>query len=245
MRLLADLLFTEPAVCTFYQKGMCKYGKGCKFAHIRVSSNGNSHDSADWRTATKTDPFQMAPLAKSDNDFMTGNSGAAAINPDFTVLPREGSVPTNKIPVNAREERLDCYHGPIKAEDRAQFRARITKQKLCNGYHLNRHCPNGATCPVSIISHLLTSVTRQASYMENADRGVSILLEAYADYCPVRPLPYRRGSQGMSPRSRPPRTVSTSSGLPFPQLSLRTCLPTIRLPKARRQGLLQVPDAHA
>lgn len=27
-------------VCTFYQKGMCKYGKGCKFAHVKASSNG-------------------------------------------------------------------------------------------------------------------------------------------------------------------------------------------------------------
>ncbi|KAF2163067.1 hypothetical protein M409DRAFT_26513 [Zasmidium cellare ATCC 36951] len=131
--------------CTFYQKGACKYGKGCKFAHVKVSSNGHM-DSSDWRTPSKTDTFQTTPLSKSDNKFMTGNSSFASGTPDFTVLPREGSVPPNKTPVNARQERLDCYLPPISADDRAQYRARIARQKLCNSHHLNGYCPNGTDC---------------------------------------------------------------------------------------------------
>ncbi|KAF2158540.1 hypothetical protein M409DRAFT_61552 [Zasmidium cellare ATCC 36951] len=129
--------------CTFY-------GKGCKFAHVKESMKGKSQssvtDGTDWPTLTKTDPFQMTLLAKSDNGFMTGSSTFANIIPDFTVLPREGSAPANKIPVNARQERLDHYTPPTSAEDRAQFRARIARQKLCNSHHLNGYCSNGVAC---------------------------------------------------------------------------------------------------
>lgn len=144
---------TDSNVCTFFQKGMCKYGKGCKFAHVKLSSNGNDHsspfDSPDWRTANKTDPFQMSHLAKSDNEFMTGRSKPALVNPDFSVLPRDASIPSHKIPVNSHQERLDSQLPPITPDDRAQFKARIAKQKLCNNHQLIGYCPNGAACQVS------------------------------------------------------------------------------------------------
>lgn len=151
-------------ICAFFQKGICKYGKSCRFLHIKASTNGTSlttsnttslADIKSWRQNSSGDkssvPFGMPNLTKSDNEFMAGNIDRS-IDPlqmqiDFaTMLPQEDRIPRGEIPINKYQQRLDAYTPPPNMEDRANFQARIAVQKLCNNYHLHGHCANQDNC---------------------------------------------------------------------------------------------------
>ena len=56
----------DTAICAFYQKGMCKYGSGCTFKHVKEPIASPSK--------TQSNKFQMTSLAQSDRDFMNGRS---------------------------------------------------------------------------------------------------------------------------------------------------------------------------
>ena len=142
-------------ICTFFQKGICKYGKSCRYSHVKLNTNGSPATSANangsWRQnsagETPTAPCHMAHLNKSDNDFMTGHSDPVQVQIDFaTALPQVESVSRNEIPVNKDQHRLDAYIPPPSAEDKSAFHARIAVQKLCNRHHLHGYCPNRDNC---------------------------------------------------------------------------------------------------
>ena len=150
---------TDPAtICTFFQKGTCKYGKGCKYLHVKMNANGkttlaNGANAADWRTPRQNsgnEPFQMNNLAKSDNDFMSGHSmniKPTQLPADLeNILPRDEDVPPGNVPVNKDHQRLDAYMQPIAASERAAFQSRIVGYKLCNNHHLKGHCASGENC---------------------------------------------------------------------------------------------------
>jgi hypothetical protein len=148
-------------VCAFYQKGICKYGKGCRNLHIKASINGsvagtsgNLSDIRDWRqnssTAKSNLPFHMPHVAKSDNDFMSADTIASdplQLQIDLaTMLPKDSDVPRNEIPVNKNQHRLDVYIPPPSPEERFAFQNRIAVLKLCNNHHLLGNCPDPDTC---------------------------------------------------------------------------------------------------
>ena len=153
---------SSPQICPFFPKGICKYGRGCRYLHVKSHVNGTSSASAnpgslsdirEWRQssgAKYTLPFQMPNLSKIDNDFMSGNGVAtdpAQLQVDFaTWLPQAESVPRDEIPINRHNHRLDSYIAPVSAEDRIAFQARIAKHKLCNNHHIHGNCPNGDNC---------------------------------------------------------------------------------------------------
>ena len=149
-------------ICSFFQKGICKYGKACRYLHIKANTNGKTanatsgslSDIREWRANSSggksTMPFQMPHVTKSDNDFMNGNNAATdsmQIQIDFaTTLPQADRVPGNEIPVNKYRDRLDAYIQPPTSEERASFQASITIKKLCNNHHILHNCPHGDNC---------------------------------------------------------------------------------------------------
>jgi hypothetical protein len=116
-----------------FSKGFCKLGDACKRSHKSTStSNDTSQNSknrsldSDWR---------------SDRSTVTidGTSG----KPDFALeLPHDDHMPTDQVPVNAEDYRLDSYILPPSSEDRQAFANRIAKRKLCNQMHLFGDCPD-------------------------------------------------------------------------------------------------------
>ncbi|KAJ9155825.1 CCCH zinc finger DNA binding protein [Coniochaeta hoffmannii] len=110
---------SQKTVCEFYKLGKCKYGSGCRFLHVGSAANTNNNTSS-WRS--------------SNNDSADGR-----ISPSKT-LPRKEDIPQDHIAVNKNNFRLDPYISPPSAEANAELRARITRQRICNNYHLNGYC---------------------------------------------------------------------------------------------------------
>lgn len=146
-------------VCPFYQKGLCKYGSGCRFLHIKQTATGSSKPGLDdvrkWRENTTSNddgaiPFRMSNVAKTDNDFMSGHSSTPPSGRDqpgiATSLPPADSIPPRMIPVNKNKYRLDAYIPPPSPADRAAFNARCAVQKLCNNYFLKGGCSKSYAC---------------------------------------------------------------------------------------------------
>ena len=147
---------TTQSICTFYQKGLCKYGNGCRFAHVRKGANGtmNGSNSSDWRTIRQNSggdpPFSSAGISKSDTDFMRTTISASPIPLPADLeskLPEEGAMPPGNVPVNKDHQRLDAYLQPTTSQERSAFNTRIHIQKLCNNFHLKNHCILGDNCP--------------------------------------------------------------------------------------------------
>lgn len=136
---------------------MCKYGKGCKFAHIKVGANGTSSNGtqgSDWRAERQNsgaEKFSMSNLTKSDNDFMSGSSISTApkrVPGDlYDVLSQDEAIPHGQIPVNQDHQRLGPYQASISSQEQYAFKARVAIQKLCNSFHLTGRCKSGDDCP--------------------------------------------------------------------------------------------------
>jgi hypothetical protein len=130
-------------ICHFFSKGICKYGRSCKNIHSKPSTNNSNgyqspSDVRDWRKDSRP------PVPTFQNhDFM---SGAGQV-PDFeALLPKEYDIPTNKIPINKSQQRLDSYMPRTSPEDHAAFLSRVGKNKLCNNHHLKGECIKGDAC---------------------------------------------------------------------------------------------------
>lgn len=146
-------------ICAFYQKGMCKYGNGCRFLHVKKGANGttgglNGSSSSDWRTPRQINagdqPFSIAGVSKSDTDFARNSlnvSPAPLLVELENKLPEKGAMPPGKVPVNKDHQRLDAYLHLTSHQERAAFNIRVHNQKLCNNYHLKNHCAAGEACP--------------------------------------------------------------------------------------------------
>lgn len=131
-------------ICYFHQKGSCRYGKTCKNLHVKVS-NGNVPSNKD----TPPKNLHMPPLARSDYNLTNGNASADLTQSpvDFsTILPHDEVIPSDTVPVNKSQQRLDSYLPTASHEDRAAFQSRIIAKKLCNNFHLNGSCPNNEHC---------------------------------------------------------------------------------------------------
>lgn len=154
------------SICAFFQKGICKYGRGCKFLHVKASANGHSasaehagttlSDIRSWRQSSSGEqsnvPFQLSHLAKNDNEFMSGNTYDTVVaikqtQTNFaTSLPHSESIPRNQVPVNKHQHRLDAYIPNPPPEERAAFTSRCAVRKLCNNHHILGNCPNTHNC---------------------------------------------------------------------------------------------------
>jgi hypothetical protein len=117
--------------CFFYTKGICKFGDKCSNLHDSASAangstsqkNKNSSLDSDWRSKSATTTTSIA----GSTDFALE-------------LPHDDHMPTDQIPVNAVDHRLDSYILPPSLDDRHAFAARIAKRKLCNQFHLSGDC---------------------------------------------------------------------------------------------------------
>jgi hypothetical protein len=118
-------------LCHFFMKGICRYGDECYDLHDPSSTaNGgtsqktkNSSLDSDWRSKSATTTTSIA----GSTDFALE-------------LPHDDHMPTDQIPVNAVDHRLDSYILPPSLDDRHAFAARIAKRKLCNQFHLSGDC---------------------------------------------------------------------------------------------------------
>ncbi|GAB7362817.1 hypothetical protein MBLNU230_g3120t1 [Neophaeotheca triangularis] len=143
-------------ICNFFQKGQCKYGNGCKFAHIKVRSNHTSIDhtqpssAADWRA--NADPFQTPYTSQEASAFFRNqqsNFGPQEEQTqnqiDFTAeLPQRSQIPRGQIPVNKAGYRLDPFVRNPTAAEKNSFFNRVQRKKFCNTYHILGTCRNGS-----------------------------------------------------------------------------------------------------
>ena len=58
---------TAPKVCSFYQKGACKYGISCKYSHAEVDNNRQSHV-ADVSSTLASLPTWKGCMVEEAND---------------------------------------------------------------------------------------------------------------------------------------------------------------------------------
>jgi hypothetical protein len=201
----------EQQLCSFYQKGICKYGKGCRNLHVKASSNGTSSmsnggtlsDIKNWRQNASPDkssvPYGMPSLTKTDNDFMSGYNDPIQTQIDLaTMLPQADSIPAGQIPVNKASYRLDAYIPPPSPEHKSAFQSRIALRKLCNSFHINGVCPNGDACPYdhrpaspAILSCLRQVVTNNPCPRRGACRSPTCL---YGHICQKAECKYRGGN---------------------------------------------------
>ncbi|KAM4063667.1 putative ccch zinc finger dna binding protein [Hirsutella rhossiliensis] len=150
----------QKAVCRFHSSGRCKYGKACKNLHIEDATNSK----ATWRSTTN-DPQSAAggslqeprrrtpPLfnMRSDvaTDFMNGYSAHATsllAGLDVLALPKKGNIPEGQVAVNKNGFRLDPYIPPSGLEILSRLKAHISRQRVCNNFHLNGFCEAGDHC---------------------------------------------------------------------------------------------------
>lgn len=128
----------QKAVCFFHSIGKCRYGKSCKLLH------------ANPPREPKTSQQYADPPSPSSPPG-TGN-GAALLGPFpdtadlFAKLPKKDEMPGGHIAVNDNNYRLDPFLLPISPDVMSRLKARIDRQRVCNGHHLQGSCDLGDQC---------------------------------------------------------------------------------------------------
>lgn len=123
-------------ICTNYSVGKCKFGAQCRYLHVddqrrtpgasASNNSGNSHSSSSWRD---TKPDHSAAIAA------------------IKTLPAKEDVPADHVAVNKAGFRLDPYLPPTGNEATNRLNSRTRRNRVCNNFHLNGHCPAGDQCP--------------------------------------------------------------------------------------------------
>lgn len=159
-------------LCEHFKRGKCVYGKRCFKSHDLYDDSAGifdfrpKDDVKNWRpgalTGQSTLPSRKAPMSKKDSDFFLPNHIPVSSEGRVGLLPEAGSIPSNLIPVNANQHRIDPYVPPPSAGVKSDFHAQVAHHKLCNRHLLENGCPNGESCgfshhPVSagVLNYLL------------------------------------------------------------------------------------------
>ncbi|EFQ88419.1 hypothetical protein PTT_15704 [Pyrenophora teres f. teres 0-1] len=134
----------ETQLCTFFQKGNCRFGDKCNFKHTLKgldSSNGVKGS---------------RPLSGASSQFFSPQSSQA---PPASSQPSQSSMdrsnissvlPTSTtpgfIPINRSLKRLDPYIPAPSQADWKKYNALFQQAKPCNNYHLQGIC-TALPCP--------------------------------------------------------------------------------------------------
>ncbi|KAL2816480.1 hypothetical protein BJX63DRAFT_137076 [Aspergillus granulosus] len=118
-----------PKICTFYQKGICRYGSSCKKIHIMPGQQ-----------LSKTSEPSTRPSISSWRD--KDNSNVREMEFYAENLPYMNAKALDFIPVNKDGERIDIYVPPPSPEVWELYVKRSKVRKLCNNYHLGGGCDN-------------------------------------------------------------------------------------------------------
>ncbi|KAH7562194.1 hypothetical protein BM1_01714 [Bipolaris maydis] len=134
-------------VCRHFQKGFCRAGGKCNFAHgpVSLTSSVNSGDGGQDSKlllsptlhALSGSSWAQAPAEppQTPQDLQAPLGDRSGIS---SVLPEE-SVP-GFIPVNKNLQRLDPYYPQPSAQDWKAYNTRFHKAKPCNTFHLEGNC---------------------------------------------------------------------------------------------------------
>lgn len=149
-------------VCKFYPQGKCKYGNGCKNAHIsdrlssvtswRGASRGNIQSARDFdadELRTTTGRHELQQKNAHYNHGRLNDEGGHSSAPgyiDLSGLPKKENIPTGFVAVNQDDFRLDAYLSPVSSTVQSELRARIKSRPVCNKWHLTDSCPRGDDC---------------------------------------------------------------------------------------------------
>ncbi|KAH8905701.1 hypothetical protein BR93DRAFT_959417 [Coniochaeta sp. PMI_546] len=117
----------QRAVCEFHKLGKCKYGASCKFLHV-----GPAFTNTPWRSTSNERYESFANTAEVPRSMSPSKS-----------LPRKEDIPEGHIAVNKNNFRLDPYIAPSSPEAANELRARISRQRICNNFHLNNGACDG------------------------------------------------------------------------------------------------------
>ncbi|KAI8630776.1 hypothetical protein F5Y19DRAFT_33644 [Xylariaceae sp. FL1651] len=139
--------------CPFYTAGKCRFGKGCKNAHIDTTSSLPA-------SSTKNPySFQQARQTHSDNDFTNGYGRLKSPSPtspyefdnmaSYTRQMRNDpsfhlpkSIPDGYIALNKHDQRLDAYMAPPPLSAFGRLKELSEPQRFCNNKQLTNSCPN-------------------------------------------------------------------------------------------------------
>ncbi|KAL3448156.1 hypothetical protein BJX65DRAFT_295352 [Aspergillus insuetus] len=119
---------TAPKLCTYYQKGTCRYGSSCKKIHI--SPGQQLSKTPDHSTRLSISPQDKNHTTPRESEFYSKN------------LPYMNVKSLDFIPVNKDGERIDTYVPPPSPEVWEGYVQRSKVRKLCNNYHLGGSCGN-------------------------------------------------------------------------------------------------------
>ncbi|EDU41015.1 conserved hypothetical protein [Pyrenophora tritici-repentis Pt-1C-BFP] len=134
----------EKQPCTFFQKGVCRYGNKCNFQHIPKgfdSSNGvnGNHPPSGQSSQFFSVQSSQAPPASSQA-FQNPNKRSNI----SSVLPT--TVVHGFIPINRSHKRLDPYIPTPTQQDWKKYNTLFQEAKPCNTYHLQGIC-TAFPCP--------------------------------------------------------------------------------------------------
>ncbi|KAH7303607.1 hypothetical protein B0I35DRAFT_455137 [Stachybotrys elegans] len=135
----------SPKICAFYASNRCKYGSGCRSAHVdnktpssRTSRDGASLFSSDASRAWRTFDDNRRTVSRES----TGGDGKNNVQ----LLPTSSSIPAGKIALNSSKHRLDAYIPPPTTEIISRFKIRSDQHKLCNKKHIGGYCAEDSSC---------------------------------------------------------------------------------------------------
>ncbi|KAI9695382.1 MAG: hypothetical protein M1820_008677 [Bogoriella megaspora] len=112
-------------VCKYFLQGKCTFGSSCR----------NVHPSQP--IAPKSPLLTQDPPTNQRSELPASSTLAA------THLPRSGNEPyPGAIPVNNNSYRLDFYMPPPSALALRDWKARTSRQGVCNTHHLGAGCTN-------------------------------------------------------------------------------------------------------
>jgi hypothetical protein len=163
-------------ICRFYQQGKCKYGTGCKNAHVsdRLSSitswraaGSRGNTQSDGRLSAQDHDGEESPSAATGRlHFQQKNvqqhvqqnyghlensndDGRIPTGPgyvDLFKLPKKESIPKGHVAVTKDDFRLDAYIPPVTVAVQTELRSQVRIRPVCNRWHLTDSCSHGDDC---------------------------------------------------------------------------------------------------
>ncbi|KAF4471814.1 hypothetical protein FALBO_1276 [Fusarium albosuccineum] len=130
-------------VCTFYTNGKCRYGSGCRYAHIDTKTS-STHTS---QSSTPSPPSisNGSRLDRNINSDWRRGSSSSITRPNIDnidSLPKKDEIEEGYVAVNAADERLDAYLPTPTPESVKRLKAISADKRLCNNKQLFDACEN-------------------------------------------------------------------------------------------------------
>jgi len=141
----------QQKLCSYFQAGKCRYGKGCKNLHVdstynparpsRPNSQKNSDTDFMTRYGQLKSPQSPNNTSVYDFDHMSDQDSIESRGSE-TQLPNKKDIPAGHVAVNKQQHRLDPYMAPPSATAIARLRELSNIRKYCNNKQLTGICNN-------------------------------------------------------------------------------------------------------